>query len=511
MKQMKIKHVLINNYNTIIAFVIIFASGVILRAYFTPWDIPFRSPDAFLFLLEAIDYSEGNFEKFNLRFLWPLLLSMIFVISKFDTIFDLITITRIITLIISSLSIFLVYFISKTYTSKRFALLAMGIFAINSAIIENSSFSVREPLMILLGLVTFYFIIKKDWRLILIAFLISGLTFDVKINGIVVLILTIISCICIRPRKNAVLIMLVGMGIFLAVSSPYIIQSIENQQIPFFTHVNESSRIVSEVEIWPSTQVSGVVTDSSFILKYSAEREIIHILKISLPFLTIIVPFGIFYVIKNINQNSVLLLLGIGITFLIAYPMYFQSAEYRNIIFAVPLLCVLGAIGLEGIIQKKNNQKLIIFTILIFSSILSFIIIDSNYTDKELLLEKNHIAKFIVNNFSGRMWGDLSTELIQNISNVKRDRIPGTSNGVYFNEDISVTKSALPINTKEDLVDIIRALKIDYIIIDNFPDNRYPIFEKIFYNESEIDYIKKVYDSENEFKMIRIKIFQVIN
>ena len=43
----------------------------------------------------------------------------------------------------------------------------------------------------------------------------------------------------------------------------------------------------------------------------------------------------------------------LSVILLIALPMYLQSAEYRNLLLASPILFILAGIGLE----KKNRQK----------------------------------------------------------------------------------------------------------------------------------------------------------
>ena len=491
---------------------IIIAIGLIFRVFFTPWDIPFRAPDAFLFLIEAIEYSKGNFENFNIRFLWPLFLSGMYSLVRHENIFDLMTITRIMTIIISTLSIPLVYIISKEFVSKKYSLFGMGIFAISPVLIENASLSIREPFVLLIGLISFYFIIKKDWKFIILGFLFAGLSFDVKINGIIFLFLAIIACFRIRPFSKLFITLSIGIGIFLLIISPYIISSIENDQIPFIMHFSESNRIVSESEIWPSTQVTNIEIDSNYILINSLENELIHMIRISLPFIMIIAPIGLFFVLRNLNQKNLLIVLGILITFLVAYPIYFQSSEYRNIIFAIPFLCILSSIGMEGIMTKIKKKKIILVSLLIIFTISSFVFLNNiNPIEKELLLEKDKISKVIVNNFSGRLLGDLNNNIVHNIEDVKKgNRVEGTSHGMFYNDNISIVKSQIPINTEQELIDIISLLKIDYLIIDNFLDNRYPLFEKIFKNENDIIFLEKVFDSnEYDLKEIQVKVFKI--
>ena len=66
----------------ILALLFVAILGIGLRVYFMPWDNPTNSPDAFVFMNEAINYSKGNFEQFNIRFIWPMFLSLFFSIFR---------------------------------------------------------------------------------------------------------------------------------------------------------------------------------------------------------------------------------------------------------------------------------------------------------------------------------------------------------------------------------------------------------------------------------------------
>ena len=44
--------------NPLVPLVLIFLSGFLLRLYFTPFDLPSRSQDAFYFILTALSFQE---------------------------------------------------------------------------------------------------------------------------------------------------------------------------------------------------------------------------------------------------------------------------------------------------------------------------------------------------------------------------------------------------------------------------------------------------------------------
>ena len=76
----KIESVKIPNLILLLAIVVI---GFSIRSYFTYWDMNFESPDAFLFLLEANSFVEGNFDNFGIRSIWPMIISGFLSIFQF--------------------------------------------------------------------------------------------------------------------------------------------------------------------------------------------------------------------------------------------------------------------------------------------------------------------------------------------------------------------------------------------------------------------------------------------
>ena len=499
--------------NSLIPIIVLILIGYFLRTYFIPWDIQFISNDAFLFLFEGLAFSEGSFEHFNIRSLWPIFLSFFFLIFRFDDLIGYTTLIRHIEIIISVSTIPLVYFISKQFVEKKFAIFAAAIFAFDPSILQNSILGVREPILILLGMLSFYFIVQKNEKLIPLAFVFSGLAFDAKLNGIVFILLAFIGLfLTARPKRKLIINLLFGIVILLFIISPHIILPLQQDKIPFLYHFIDTSEIIADVKISPSTYVSSQTQNSSSILITSLVRELTHLVRISLPYLWILAPIGFFITIKSIDYKKKILLTGVFLSLLIAYPMYFQSAEYRNLLIITPFLCILASIGIQNIFINKKIKEIFLIFLIIGFFILSLIFLTlTNPIDKEIILEKENISKYIITNFSGRFMGDLYTNLVHNIPDVTKGGVEGTSNSLYYNENFSVTIEAMPIDSGEKLIDISTRLKVDYIVIDSVIDNRYPIFEKIFNNEKQCSFLEKIFDSkELGYNLIHVKIFKTM-
>ena len=495
---------------TPLILILIITSGFLVRIYFAYWNINFESSDAFLFFLEAKSFSEGNFKEINVRSLWPLLISPFLSIFQFEKLVDNVNLIKIISIFISSITVLVIFKISKKFVKVRYALFVAALFAFDPSIIQNSVFGIREPIFILLGLISFFYGINKNEKFMLLAFLFAGLAMDAKVNAIVLpIFLSVLIFVRFKSFKKISKYILAGMGIFVIVSIPYILIPIEQGQIPFIFYAIDASNTVNENIITPSTYTDSN-SDNQEIIINSFLREIIHFARINLPITWIFACIGFFAWINNRDYKFYGIISLLAIILVVALPMYFQSAEYRNLLLASPLLFILSGIGLEKILEKRKIRKIILIsvTIILFSTSIFLITILDN-RDKEEILEKENISKIIIEKFSGRFLGDLFVNINQNIPNVEHGAVKDTSNVLYYNDRNSITMQITPITSSEFLISESDRLKVDYIIIDNKLDNRFPLFENIFQFEDNYPYLEKEFEYISEITDLHVKIFKI--
>ena len=492
----------------ILVLVIIISIGVFFRVYFTNWNIPSEAPDSFVFLIEGLGYASGDFSYFSTRFLWPGLLSIFFVFFHFDGNLGYFNLMRIITIVISVVSVPLVYHISKHYVDKKYAIFASAIFAFDPNIIENSLFLITEPLFILCGLLSVYFLIQKNNKLIILSFFFAGLSFDTRLNGIVIILLVLIFCVLkIRKKEISIKLFVLGCCILIFVTIPYIYLPLELGKASVLDYFTNSIEIISSNHVQSATYSSNFQTNSS-VLQVSIIRELIHLVRISVPYLIFFVPIGVIVSLKNFDINKKILFSAIIISLIIAIPQYLMSAEYRNLLFIIPIFCILSSIGIQRIFYNKKHYNLFIVFILIGLVLVSFGFL-TIHLDKDIILveEREKFGKFVVNNFSGRIIGGPYNELSHNVPNAKFGTV---EEGNIHNDKIGIVVTYEPIDSNEKLKSIISNLKIDYVIVDSERNNRYPILQDVFENESGYLYLQKVFDSEeHEYKKYRVKIFKI--
>ena len=179
------------------------------------------------------------------------------------------------------------------------------------------------------------------------------------------------------------------------------------------------------------------------------------------------------------------------------YPDGFKALENINLSLSKgERLAVLGPNGagkttlilhLNGILGDLNGQ------------------ISLNNKD----FSEENISKIIIEKFSGRFLGDLFVNINQNIPNVEHGAVKDTSNVLYYNDRNSITMQITPITSSEFLISESNRLKVDFIIIDNKLDNRFPLFENIFQFEDNYPYLEKEFEYISEKIDLHVKIFKI--
>ena len=374
---------------TILSLVVVILLGFIIRVYFTPWDLPTNSSDSFLLMIEGIAFSEGDFRYLNYRSLWPLFLSGFFSIFRFDDYFGYMTLVRIISISVSVATIPIIYLISKEFVKEKYALIAAILFTLESNLIENSIFGQTEPLFILLGLISFYFIIQKNQRYQLLAFVFAGLAFDTRLNGIVLIILIIFSFILqIKNQKKLRKKFVFGIIIFVVIIVPiHIIDPILEDK-PIFPFLKIILDTILEDKKHYSTFESSEKRTPIEIIFNVIKNEFSHIFRISIPYLIMFFPIGIIISLKNIDFKVKMLFSVSIISLILAIPQYTVSNEFRNLFFLIPFLCIFSVIGIQKLTEKIEIKN--IFLILLVAGL---ILLSANFLIERYDIDKEYFPE----------------------------------------------------------------------------------------------------------------------
>jgi hypothetical protein len=479
--------------------------GIGLRVYFMPWEYPTNSPDAFVFMNEAINYSKGNFEQFNVRFIWPMFLSIFFQFSDDNSnLMTYTTIMRIVSIGVSIITIPVIYVIAKKFVSHKWAVICAAIFTLEANLVENSIFGITETIFILVGLLSFYFAIQKNEKFIILSFLFAGIAFDTRLNGIVLLIFLLVVCTTRFSGKKLVKNIILGIIIFVAISIPHIIIPLDSNEIPYLKHFVHVDTVIKEdtAFVWKES--------SDNVLLDAIKNEFLHILRISVPYLALFVPFGIIISLREIDWKRKMLFSIIIISLIVAIPQYTMSVEYRNLFFIVPFFAIISVIGIEGLGKHTNFKNLLLVLLIAGLLLLSFNFLRERYdVDQESLQERLDISKHVVNNLDGNISGDLRLQIWTQMGN-ENYKIKANDSGGFSNEKINFYSPEFRVENFEDLKKYLKQDQINFLIVDNIDDNRFPVFNQIFYKENKYSFLEKIYDTDMEkYKKIRVKIFEI--
>ena len=203
----------------VISLIIICTISLSLRVYFTRFEFPLESQDAFIYLLQAQQIlREGGISSlFPITYGWQAFLSFFFLPFSFDNNQSYMTILRIVSISVSVLTVPVVYVFGKKILEKRYALLASAFFAFDPNLIENSIFGITEPLFILCGILSIFFALNNKTGYFILGALFAGFSLDIRFNGIVLFIILTIICfttgITKKEKVKKFLIFLINLGL----------------------------------------------------------------------------------------------------------------------------------------------------------------------------------------------------------------------------------------------------------------------------------------------------------
>lgn len=491
---------------TIFSLSMVILLGLAIRLYFTPWDLPTNSSDSFLLMIEGIAFSEGDFTYISHRSLWPLFLSGFFSLFKFDDYFEYMTIVRIISISVSLATIPIIYLISKRFVKEKYAIIATVLFTLESNLVENSIFGQTEPLFIILGLTSFYFVLQKNQRYQLLAFVFAGLAFDTRVNGVVLILLVIFMMILkIKNQENSIKNLVIGMTLLLVVIAPIHIIDPVLQGEPIFPFIKTVTVTILEEQQYYSTYQTSENISSTEIISNAMKNEFSHIVRISIPYLIVFFPIGIIVSLRKIDFEEKMLFLVIIISLVVAIPQYTVSNEFRNLFFLTPFLCIFSVIGIQKLLEKTEMKN--IFLILLIGGL---ILLSANFLrerydiDEEYFLEKDNFGKYVVNNFEGNITGNIRLEIIRNMPDLKLS-------SSHFNDKLGYFDPGITIDSVSQLMTYSQKNKIEYLVIEeHVVQKHYPIFNNILANKNQYEYLEEVFDTHDlDYNKFKAKIFKI--
>ena len=148
--------------------------SLILKLHTIDFTLPLTG-DGVAYLLNAVAHVNGDFSQHPHRSTgWSLLLYPIFSFVDSNDILVYSNISRIVSVGISSISIFFVYLFGRKFFNEKYSLIVACLFAFEPHLNYNSGFGLTEPLYHLLVLVSFYFLLNEKSKFIIISLILAS-------------------------------------------------------------------------------------------------------------------------------------------------------------------------------------------------------------------------------------------------------------------------------------------------------------------------------------------------
>lgn len=492
--------------NLVLYLVIIGCIGFIIRLIFLPLDVPLVS-DAFWYFGYASDLKNlGSFPTgYHLvNNGWPTFLSFVFSFFEYNEFLQFMNIQRILSIILSSMTVIPVYFLCRKFFSKSLSIIGGAIFVFEPRIIINSLLGITEPLYIILITSALSLFLSQNKKLIFLSFPLLSLAILVRYEGIMwVLIFSIMYFIFYKNKINAKIIgkYLLLIGIFVLILTPMLyVRTITTGTDQISTRIQGS---IEDVDISTSGGENKILSFMQYL-----GNGIVNLLKnlswSMIPYLIFFVPAGAYFLLKKRNFDSLVLIVSIisilSTNVLYAYSRGIQDTRYLYVLY--PIFCIFALFTIQKMLERTERKKMI--SVLLLSGILisSIVFLNFKSIDVEHERESFIISKKIyeITKVTNQIYPE--SQYIEMSSLLEMD-YPFLINSVE-------PKMHLVDTTKYDSLQdlIIQNKKITHIITDN-SKNRPEYLRDLFSDENKYQFLTKVYDSQEQGYKYHVKVFKI--
>ncbi len=497
-----------SNKHVIFSLLVIGIVGIILRLNYLPLDIPFLS-DAFLYFSYANDLNFLNQFPNGYNFVnngWPTLIGLLFNLSPSTEILQLMNIQRIVSIVISTLTIIPVYYLCKKFFPNYLALIGVCIFIFEPRIIINSLLGITDPLYIFLITSSLALIFNKNKNYVFLAFACIAFSILVRYEGIIWFsILTLIFFIINKKQINYKLILRYGIIILICILIifPMLQIRIDTMGDDKISSVLQGSlndvNVSSDGENRIHSFIVYLLNGLTNLFKYLAW--------IMVPFLGIFVPIGTILAFKTKDQKIKLLIFGLIIVLatstLYAYSRGIQDTRYLYPLY--PIFAVFSLFTIQKILEKTKKKKLIISIIISIILITSISYLEIKSIDIEHERESVEIFKDVysitnvINKFNHESGYLTLIPILEKNESIVISNFDQNVKNIYYEKNLEL-KEFIKQNSEKGLT---------HIVIDD-RENRPDFFKKLIKDEKSFDYLEKVYDSKELGFQYHVKVFKVI-
>ena len=527
--------------NVVLYLILIVIISLGLKLYLVDFSLPVNS-DNLSYVLNGIAHSNGDFDHSPSRSIgWSLFLSPFFSLMNSNDFLDYSNVAKIISIGVSTTTIFLIYKVGRKFFDERYSLVAACLFAFLPQLNYNSVMALSEPLFIFSILASFYFLLNDKSKFIIPALAFVGFSYWIRLNGIIFFL--IISLIYILTfKKSRVFLRNYGIGlvIFLIIISPILLQKYEQFGDPFYSSYQDKmfsnnyeeliSNLSSNTEASASSYIenNGILDFMYTFFISGIFNSMIMLSKLSFPYIFILIPFGILFSFRAFDQKSQYTKANwIFILSSIFFMSFILSVvpEKRFLLFLMPFLVLFSVIpihrvteyGLSTFSLSRNQKNAFLVIVIIIVIILSGLFtLRYEKLDPGLENEKMDFAQYALENLHGNTLRDfgggtdyINSVILLDYNNFQDFKISSladdTERSKLAYQEIGVSASNI-----EDLILKGEPLNLNYLISNQHDTFYYPFVDQVYHNEEQYPYLIKIFDShEHGYEKLKIKVFEI--
>ena len=527
--------------NIIIYLICLALISLCFKLFLVDFSIPVNS-DNLAYVLNGIAHSNGDFDHPSARSIgWSLFLSPFFSLMNSNDILDYSNIAKIISIGISTATIFLIYKVGRKFFDERYSLVAACLFAFLPQLNYNSVMALSEPLFIFSAIASFYFLLNNKSKFIIIALIFAAFSYWIRLNGIILFLIVSITYI-LTFKKSRIFLKNYGLGlvVFLIIISPMLLQKYEQFGDPFYSSYQDTmfsknyEELISNISLNTKTSASLYIEKNGildFIYTFFISgfiNSVILLSKISFPYLFILIPFGILFSFRAFDQKSqytkanwIFILSSI---FLMSFILSVVP-EQRFLLFLMPFLVLFSVIPIQRVteyglstfsLSRKQKDVFLVIVIIIIIILSGLFTLRYDKLDPVLENEKMDFAKYALENLHGNTLRDFggATDYINfvilldhnDFQDFKiRSWADGTERNKFAYQETGVSASNI-----EDLVLKGESLNLNYLISNQHTTFYYPYIDQVYHNEKQYPYLIKIFDSsEYGYEKLKIKVFEI--
>ena len=487
--------------------------GFALRLYYIPYQIPIDFDGIDYFAYTVAINKEGNFPigYLSLNFGWSTFLSPIFSIFPNYNMLELMNVQRIVSSLISTLTIIPIYYLSKIFFKKNISIVISSLFLFEPHIISNSILGITDSIFILFVTLTIMFMFIKETKLFYISFIFAALATFTRYEGFLLIFPILISFLFRKNYdKRNILKLFLGIIIFCSILISINITAYEHNNLnilsPIYAGIKYPVNAMAPDGDTNTQYFGDIIENRLQVIAYDAINGYVKYLGwIMIPIIGLFVIPGFILSNKKPTKNKIILFLFIifiSCASLYAYGRGIQETRYMYPL--IPIFILLAGYFLNYLERKFDFKKIMIITITLIA-ILSICYLEYNKEDYDYEEAIYDASYFIIKNAEGvndYQGGNLRTAALESSW---PELLP-------MNERMKMSKPVKKIQSYEydSLEQYLKNNennKLTHLVI---PENhKTPFLKEVFYNEINYPFLKNVYNSQENGFNNEIKIFEI--